>query len=221
MVHAMSLIHDDLPAMDNAEVRRGKPANHKRYGEALAILAGDALLAHAFGWIAERASGVAPERLLAVIRELSAALSIHGVVEGQGLELAMAGCDELPDEAVRRIARLKTAALFRAAAVCGARLAGASACQLGILARFAERLGLAFQTVDDVLDVAGSEEWLGKPTGRDATANLRTQVDALGIAGARRHSQALLKQAQEELARFGPAADPLLAIAGLAVNRQR
>ena len=165
MIHTYSLIHDDLPAMDNDDYRRGKLTNHKVFGEATAILAGDALLTLAFE-VVLRQKDVPPEILLAVLKEISIAAGVSGMVGGQAIDLRSEGVQI--DLATLKLMHLgKTGALFKAAIRSGAILAGANDEQLKSLTKYAENFGLAFQITDDILDVTGDEKILGKPTGSD------------------------------------------------------
>ncbi len=168
MIHTYSLIHDDLPAMDNDDYRRGKPTNHKVYGEAMAILAGDGLLTDAFMTLA--CAPLPPERLVNCVRLLSQYAGPWGMVGGQALDM-LSEERELTEEEVRAIQTRKTGCLIKAACVLGAICGGGSAEQIEAAERYAESLGLAFQVRDDMLDVIGSAEELGKAVGVDANKN--------------------------------------------------
>lgn len=196
LIHAYSLIHDDLPAMDNDDFRRGKPSNHRVFGEATAILAGDNLLTLAFAWIAElKDLDVKAETVLQLIRLLAAASGSRGMIGGQMLDMAAEKRQISPAE-LEQIHRLKTGALI-AAPVCGAAmLCDAPAEDLAILQSYSEKIGLLFQIVDDILDVEGSLESLGKAPGSDEKAGKATYPGLLGLEAAKKlaaqtHSQAL------------------------------
>jgi geranylgeranyl diphosphate synthase type II len=173
MIHTMSLIHDDLPAMDNDDLRRGRPTNHKVYGDAQAILAGDALLTRAFEMVALRSPGVPAERLLQVVGELSLAAGAPGLVGGQVVDLESEGKDV--DLATLEYIHLhKTGALLQACVLTGAMIAGAPEPLLQGLRTYSRGIGLAFQIIDDILDVTASSEVLGKTAGKDLTADKTT-----------------------------------------------
>lgn len=178
MVHTYSLIHDDLPAMDNDDLRRGKPTNHKVYGEAMAILAGDGLLTAAFGVIAG-AQGLTESQRLAAVRALSVAAGPQGMVGGQALD--MEGSNRALSEAeVEELQRLKTGALIGCAAHMGCIAAGADGKTTLAVEQYAQKLGLAFQVRDDILDVTGNQSDLGKPIGSDVEQGKTTFVTLLG-----------------------------------------
>jgi farnesyl diphosphate synthase len=202
LIHAYSLVHDDLPAMDNDTLRRGKPTCHVAFGEAFALLAGDALQARAFGLLA--GSRVpAPADACAVLAQAAGAAGMAG---GQGLDLAATGSTLVLSE-LTTMHRMKTGALIGAAVQLGARSGGAlTASQSTALDLFASAAGLAFQVVDDLLDVEGSSALLGKTAGKDSAANKPTFVSLLGVAEARRHAQTLRAQAHDALAPFGDGA---------------
>jgi geranylgeranyl diphosphate synthase type II len=214
MVHAFSLIHDDLPAMDDDELRRGKPTNHVVFGEALAVLAGDGLLAHAFGALTELPlRDAVPE----AVRVLADAVGSAGLVGGQVEDVAAEG--EEPDRAtVESIHRKKTAALFRACARLGALAAGAGSDTIERLSRYAECLGLAFQIVDDVLDETSSAAELGKTVGKDLAEKKMTYPAAVGLDRSRARARELAGEAAEATSKLA-AADLLGALADRAVER--
>ncbi|NER01949.1 MAG: polyprenyl synthetase family protein, partial [Okeania sp. SIO3C4] len=162
MIHTMSLIHDDLPAMDNDDYRRGKLTNHKVYGEDIAILAGDGLLSYAFEFVATQTQNVLPQQVLQVIAHLGKAVGAAGLVGGQVVDLASEGLSEVSEETLHFIHTHKTGALLEACVVCGAILANASQANLQRLSRYAQNIGLAFQIVDDILDITATTEELGK-----------------------------------------------------------
>lgn len=200
MIHTYSLIHDDLPAMDDDDVRRGRPTNHKVFGEAIAILAGDALLTRAFGLMAQGAaqSNLNPERVLALIAEGSARSGAEGMVGGQVKDL-QAENRSVSLEELRDIHRCKTGDLITYSVRLGAGVGGATKTQLEALTGFAERLGLAFQIQDDVLDVVGDQEALGKPVGSDQSKNKSTYPALLGLEESREWVRRLVAEAKELL----------------------
>ena len=226
MIHTMSLIHDDLPAMDNDDLRRGRPTNHKVYGEANAILAGDALLTRAFEMVALRTSGVPAERLLKVVGELSLASGAPGLVGGQVVDLECEGKD-VDLETLEYIHLHKTGALLRACVLSGALIAGASDALLEALRTYARGIGLAFQIIDDILDVTASSEVLGKTAGKDLTADKTTYPKLLGLEESRRRADALVAEAKAALAPYAEGeagalkAAPLLALADYITSRDR
>ena len=222
MIHTMSLIHDDLPAMDNDDLRRGRPTNHKVYGEANAILAGDALLTRAFEMVALRSPGVPAERLLEVVGELSLASGAPGLVGGQVVDLECEG-KQVDLETLEYIHLHKTGALLRACVLCGAQIAGASAELLEALRIYARGIGLAFQIIDDILDVTASSEVLGKTAGKDLTADKTTYPKLLGLEESKRRAEQLVSEAKAALAPYGAGgkAAPLLALADFITSRDR
>ncbi|MFN9629074.1 MAG: geranylgeranyl diphosphate synthase CrtE [Cyanobacteriota bacterium] len=220
MVHTMSLIHDDLPAMDNDDLRRGRPTSHKQFGEAMAILAGDALLTRAFEMVARRSPGVSAERLLAVVGELSLAAGAPGLVGGQVVDLDSEGKD-VDLSTLEYIHLHKTGALLRACVVCGALIGGAEADILDGLRVYARGIGLAFQIIDDILDVTASSEVLGKTAGKDLTADKTTYPKLLGLEESRKRADALVSQAKGALAPWTTRAEPLLALADYITSRDR
>lgn len=219
MVHTMSLIHDDLPAMDNDDYRRGKLTNHKVYGEDIAILAGDGLLAYAFEYIATQTQGVPPERVLRVIGRLGRAVGAAGLVGGQVVDLESEGKTDVALETLNFIHRHKTAALLEVSVVSGAILAGASEGEIERLAGYAQDIGLAFQIVDDVLDITSTAEELGKSVGKDVQAQKVTYPSLWGIEESKRQANELVSAAQRKLQSFGDKARPLMAIAGFITAR--
>jgi len=220
LVHTYSLIHDDLPAMDNDDYRRGKPTNHKVFGEAMAILAGDALLTHAFFVAAQAAdAGVPAERTLRVIGELARLAGLAGMVSGQAEDImekrGVTGADDLD-----RIHALKTGALIAFALRAGGHAAGADEAQLDALELYGRKLGLAYQIQDDILDVLGSEDKLGKPVGSDARGQKVTYPYLFGLDESRRRLRQLTEEAREAVLGAGLAVpDRLTAIADFLVSR--
>ncbi|KAL0283813.1 UNVERIFIED_CONTAM: Geranylgeranyl pyrophosphate synthase, chloroplastic [Sesamum angustifolium] len=206
MIHTMSLIHDDLPCMDNDDLRRGKPTNHKVFGEDVAVLAGenrDSLLAFAFEFIATATIGVAPKRVLAAVGELAKAIGTEGLVAGQVVDLSCTGNNaNVGLDTLEFIHIHKTASLLEASVVLGAILGGGSDEQVEKLRTFARKIGLLFQVVDDILDVTKSSEELGKTAGKDLAADKTTYPKLLGLEKAREFAEKLNEEAKEQLADF-------------------
>ncbi len=213
LVHCYSLVHDDLPAMDDDALRRGRPTCHVRFGEAMAILAGDALLTRAF----EVLSGAGADGL---VSELAAAAGPAGMIAGQVADMAL--CDVPPGEAGRQYIHLrKTAAIVRSAVRMGAMCAGAGDDELAALSEFGEKLGLTFQIADDLLDATKPAEVLGKTPGKDARAGKRTYATELGVTKARRQLQQVTADACKALDFMGPRAGELRRLAVLLARRDR
>ncbi len=219
MIHTYSLIHDDLPAMDNDDYRRGKLTNHKVYGEAMAILAGDALLTQAFEVIL-RQKNAAPEILLQVVNEMSIAAGPNGMVGGQVIDMLSEG-KRISMEELRKMHMGKTGALFRAAIRSGAILAGATEEQLSALTTYADRFGLAFQITDDILDVVGDEAVIGKPVGSDERNNKSTYVTLTSLEEARRLATDTVKEAVEALTIFEDKAKFLRELVEMLLERNK
>ncbi|MYI87239.1 MAG: polyprenyl synthetase family protein, partial [Synechococcus sp. SB0672_bin_10] len=190
MVHTMSLIHDDLPAMDDDDLRRGRPTSHKVFGEAMAILAGDALLCQAFEMVAGRSSDVPAPRLLAVTTALARAAGAPGLVGGQVVDLASEG-KRVPLETLEFIHLHKTAALLEVSVISGALIAGAAEALVADLRRYARNIGLAFQIIDDILDVTADSATLGKTAGKDLLTEKSTYPALLGLAASHRSATEL------------------------------
>ncbi|WP_448571332.1 geranylgeranyl diphosphate synthase CrtE [Trichothermofontia sp.] len=220
MIHTMSLIHDDLPAMDNDDYRRGRLTNHKVYGEAMAILAGDGLLAHAFAWVAQQTQNVPADRVVEVLGRLGQAAGIGGLVSGQVVDLESEGRPDVTLETLHYIHTHKTAALLEISVVSGAILGGADRDTVQRLSRYAQNIGLAFQIIDDILDITSTQEALGKSIGKDVQAQKVTYPSLLGIEESQRQAQQLIDEANAQLADFGPAAQPLLALAEFITARK-
>jgi len=219
MIHTMSLIHDDLPAMDNDDYRRGQLTNHKVYGEDVAILAGDALLTLAFEHVAVATPNVPPDRVLQVVARLGKAVGAAGLVGGQVVDLESEGKTDVTLETLTFIHNHKTAALLEASVTTGAVLAGAGEDDLGRLARYAQKIGLAFQIVDDVLDITSTQEALGKSIGKDEQAQKVTYPSLWGLEKSQQEARRLVEGAKAEIVPFGAAGNPLLALADYIVNR--
>ncbi len=201
MIHTYSLIHDDLPCMDNDDYRRGRLTSHKKYGEAMAVLAGDALLTKAFG-VAAKNNRVTPEVSLAAVRTLSDAAGDVGMIGGQVLDILGEGNENLTLEELKRLQSLKTGALIRAAAHLGCLAAGADAEKIDAADRYAANIGLAFQIVDDVLDVVGNAALLGKKTGADKEKNKITFVSFYEPKEALAHVASLTDEAISAVSGF-------------------
>lgn len=201
MIHTYSLIHDDLPAMDDDNLRRGKPTNHVKFGAGMATLAGDGLLTMAFE-VLTREKNVRPETILSVIREVSVAAGTSGMVGGQAIDLESEG-RRIDFTCLRRMHMGKTGALFRAALRTGAILAGASEKELAALTQYAEAFGLAFQITDDILDVTGSEAEIGKPIGSDRRNEKSTYVTLTSLARAQELADEAIESALSAVEIFG------------------
>ncbi|MGL5872724.1 MAG: geranylgeranyl diphosphate synthase CrtE [Xenococcaceae cyanobacterium] len=219
MIHTMSLIHDDLPAMDNDDYRRGKLTNHKVFGEDVAILAGDALLTYAFEYVATQTKNVPAQRLIQVIARLAKTVGAAGLVGGQIVDLESEGKTDVDEETLTFIHSHKTGALLESSVVTGAILAGAEAEEIEKLSRYACNIGLAFQIIDDILDITATQEELGKTAGKDLQAQKATYPSLWGLEKSKLKAQQLIDAAQESLAEFGDSAEPLRAIANFITTR--
>ena len=220
MIHTMSLIHDDLPAMDNDDYRRGKLTNHKVFGEDIAILAGDGLLAYAFEFVATQTENVAPQNIIEVIARLGRTVGAAGLVGGQVLDLESEGKTDITAETLTFIHTHKTGALLETSVVSGAILAGAASEEVQKLSQYAKNIGLAFQIIDDILDITATQEELGKTAGKDLVAQKATYPSLWGIEESRRQAQQLIDSAIDKLASYGEKAAPLEAIAQYIINRK-
>ena len=220
MIHTMSLIHDDLPSMDDDDLRRGRPTNHKVYGDAIAILSGDALLTRAFEMVSIRTKGVPAERLLRVVGELSLVAGAPGLVGGQVVDLECEG-KEVDLKTLEYIHLHKTGALLKACVTSGALIGGASEKLLGALGVYSKGIGLAFQIIDDILDVTASSEVLGKTAGKDLIADKTTYPKLLGIDESRRRADQLVAEAKNALEPWSSKSTPLLSLADYITNRDR
>ncbi len=225
MVHAYSLIHDDLPAMDNDDLRRGRPTCHRQFDEATAILAGDALQAMAFESLA---SGIQPQYAAACCLELARAAGRAALVGGQADDLAGEGrfgfrpygdSAEQKLEFLKKIHQRKTGAMITSSVKLGGMAVGATALQLDALRKYGECIGLAFQIVDDLLDVESTVETMGKHTGKDEALGKLTYPGLLGVEQSRQWARQLVDEACEALATFGAAAVPLVTMARFVLER--
>jgi len=219
MIHTMSLIHDDLPAMDNDDLRRGKPTNHVLYGDDVAILAGDALLSTAFEYVAKETKGVPAERVVRVLAALGTSVGAVGLAGGQVLDLKSEGKAGVTMDTLTWIHTHKTAALLKAAVCSGAILAGATDEQIKQCEIYSLKIGLAFQVADDILDVTASTEDLGKTAAKDLDADKTTYPKLLGLERSKEVAQELVDEAKAALADFGDAAAPLNGLADYIINR--
>jgi geranylgeranyl diphosphate synthase type II len=220
LIHTYSLIHDDLPAMDNDDFRRGRPTSHKVFGEAMAILAGDGLLTHAFRLIADNwRPGMDAAVLRDVLVDVADAAGTDGMVGGQVADLEAEG-RRIGADLLDYIHLHKTAALIRTSIRVGARLSGATAVQLQALSVAGADLGLAFQIVDDILDVTGTTEQLGKTAGKDQAQQKATYPAIHGLDASRARAKGLVDEALGALAPLGPPADPLRALAQFILERK-
>ena len=219
MLHAYSLVHDDLPAMDDDDLRRGKPSAHKAFDEATAILAGDALQCRAFEVLGESDTHSDPQARCELVVALGAAAGARGMAGGQMIDMAAEG-KTLDGPAVTRLQALKTGRLIQYSAEAGAILGRASAQQRHLLAAYGRDLGAAFQIADDVLDVEGDAAEIGKTAGKDAAAGKATMVAVLGLDLARSHAEMLAGQAAAYLDGFGERAANLRALAAFVVARR-
>jgi farnesyl diphosphate synthase len=225
MVHCYSLVHDDLPAMDDDDLRRGRPTLHRATDEATAILAGDSLLTYAFDVMADEATHADATRRAALVLGLARASGLGGMAGGQMLDLeaegryAHGGRDPLDENAVRRLQAMKTGALLAFATEAGAIIAGADAADRSTLSAYGKALGATFQIADDILDIEATAEAMGKATGKDAGRGKATLVDRLGLNEAKAERDRLAHAAIMTLAGFGPEADMLRRAASFAAER--
>ncbi|MEI6208030.1 MAG: polyprenyl synthetase family protein [Desulfuromonadales bacterium] len=222
MIHTYSLIHDDLPAMDDDDFRRGNPTNHKIFGEAIAILAGDALLTEAFRLISDPRFdfGCKPTARLAVLHEIATCAGSFGMVGGQVVDMESEGKPGIDLPTVQYIHTHKTGALIKASVVAGAILGGAEEKALAAITRYGEAAGLAFQIADDILDIEGTTEEIGKDAGSDEARGKATYPAVIGLAAAKQEAQSMMDEAMRALEIFGVEADPLREIASYVVHRK-
>jgi geranylgeranyl diphosphate synthase, type II len=220
-IHTYSLIHDDLPAMDDDDLRRGKPTNHTVFGEAAAILAGDGLLTYAFELLSNQATAAIPDAdRIRIIRTIAEAAGSKGMVGGQSLDMLLEG-KQVGYETLRSIHRSKTGALITASVVSGAMVAGADPKQEGALQTYGDHIGLAFQIVDDLLDIEATTEQLGKPAGSDMRSDKITYPSLFGRGTSRTMAREAVQAAIAALSPFDRQADPLRALANYIVDRTK
>src|SRR5579871_2178364 len=217
-IHVFSLIHDDLPCMDNDDYRRGRLTNHKVYGEAMAMLAGDALLTLAFELVAENVATVPAERILPTLRLIAEASGTQGMVGGQVVDMESQG-QPVTAQTLEYIHAHKTGALLLASVLAGAMLSGAEAVRMDALRAYGRHIGLAFQIADDILDVTGDQNRIGKPVGSDEERDKATYPKLFGLEESRRRAAAEVEAALLALSDFGARADPLRDIARFIVER--
>jgi len=216
-IHTYSLVHDDLPAMDNDDFRRGKPTTHKAFSEATAILVGDALQSEAFYRIAQM--GVPAQMKLEIIKELAHSAGMHGMCKGQSIDLSHVGKSiDLPTLEIMHLK--KTGALLACSVQMGAILGGMEAPQRALLSQFSHALGLGFQITDDILDTTQTSQTLGKTAGKDVQSGKPTYVSLMGLEAAQDYAQSLLEQSLTALGDWGEQAAPLRAIANWAFTRK-
>lgn len=216
LIHAYSLVHDDMPCMDDDDMRRGKAATHIEFGEAMALLAGDAMQPAAYEWLSGMA--IAPGLIVQAVQTLAVATGVQGMAGGQAIDLASVG--RHPNEAeLERMHSLKTGALLEASVMLGAIVTGASSVHRQALKRYARAVGLAFQVTDDVLDATADSATLGKTAGKDSAHGKATYVSLLGVERARAYACELDQRAQDALQELGPAASYLRALSRLVVQR--
>jgi geranylgeranyl diphosphate synthase type II len=218
-IHAFSLVHDDLPCMDDDDFRRGKPTNHRVYGQATALLAGDALLALAFDLLAKTPSSVPSQAVVEALRVIARATGAAGMTGGQALDLEAEGRDVVLRD-VEQIHRMKTGALIEAAVVAGAIVGGANETQRKAFSDYGQAIGLAFQIVDDLLDLVGDQDKLGKTVGSDLKRHKATYPSILGIEESKRLASEAIDRAVAALKPFSEAAEPLRLIARLVIERE-
>ncbi|MFY9269469.1 MAG: polyprenyl synthetase family protein [Candidatus Manganitrophaceae bacterium] len=223
LIHTYSLVHDDLPAMDDDSYRRGKLTNHKMFGEGTAILAGDALLTAAFTLMAEKGSTgtLSPKKVLSVILEVGSAAGSAGMVGGQLVDIESQGKKEIDPDRLEYIHTRKTGALIRASVRIGGIVGGGSPKKLSHLTRYGEGVGLAFQIADDILDVEGKSEEMGKSVGQDREKEKWTYPRLVGPERAKKEAEILVEKAIAEIEGFGPPAEPLRSLARYMIERRK
>ncbi|EIM76725.1 polyprenyl synthetase [Nitratireductor aquibiodomus RA22] len=219
-VHCYSLVHDDLPAMDDDDLRRGQPTVHRAFDEAAAILAGDSLLTYAFDIVSAPETPLPAEARLALVNRLARASGIGGMAGGQALDLAAEG-SRLSEEEILRLQAMKTGALIRYACEAGGVIGGAQPADIERLGEFGAAIGLAFQLADDLLDLTSSSETMGKATGKDAAAGKATLAGLHGVDWTRRQLNGLVAQAEDILEPFGERAETLRQTARFVADRQK
>ncbi len=222
LIHTYSLIHDDLPLMDDDDLRRGKPTNHKVFGDVIALLAGDGLLTEAFSLMTlPSATGeIAPDRLLEAIRMISGAAGCGGMVGGQVVDMQWEG-KKADFETVKFLHAHKTGALIKASVASGAIVTGAPDSQVRSVLSYGKKIGLAFQISDDILDVEGDSETMGKMVGADEEKGKSTYPSVLGLGESKKIQSALVQEAVRDLKAFGERAEPLRQIAYYIIERKK
>jgi geranylgeranyl diphosphate synthase type II len=222
MIHTFSLIHDDLPSMDDDSLRRGKPTNHKVFGEAMAILAGDGLLAEAFTVLSDaiKLSGVENNAIVDVIRNVAWATGPRGMTGGQVIDMESTG-KSITETELKSLHQHKTGRLITVSVVSGARLVGATQEQLDALKTYGESIGLAFQIADDILDIEGDQKEIGKDIGSDSEHGKVTYPSLIGMEESKARAKALVHQAIDTLSIFDQKADPLREIARYVIERKK
>jgi geranylgeranyl diphosphate synthase type II len=218
MLHTATLIHDDLPVMDDDDFRRGRPTNHKVFGEQLALLTGDALLSYSLEWVLTQTQAPA-DRVLRVMHVLLRAIGVEGAIGGQVVDTSISIDDTVELATLEWMYTRKTGALLVAAVTSGAILAGLDEDAVGRLQRYGEHVGLAFQIIDDVLDLTSTLEHLGKRPGQDARGRKVTIPALIGLEAAREQACRLIEAAKDELETLGPVASPLRTIADFVYAR--
>ncbi len=219
MIHTYSLIHDDLPSMDNDDYRRGKPSNHKVFGEGVSVLAGDALLTEAFRLLSGGTTGISPEKNLTIIHEISTAAGFEGMIGGQVADLRAEG-KEVDMESLNYIHTHKTQALITVSIRAGAIAAGAGEDDMSALSEYGRKTGLAFQIADDILDIESCREILGKDTGSDEGRKKATYPALIGLEQSRKKTRILVEDALSDISRFDEKAEPLRMIARFIAERK-
>ncbi len=222
LIHTYSLIHDDLPLMDDDDLRRGKPTNHKVFGDAIALLAGDGLLTEAFSLMTSPVAtgGITPERLLEAIRMISGAAGPGGMVGGQVVDMQWEG-KRADLETVKFLHTHKTGALIKASVASGAIVTGAPESQVRSVLSYGKKIGLAFQISDDILDVEGDSETMGKMAGADEEKGKSTYPSVRGLSESKKIQSALVQEAIQDLTAFGKRAEPLRQIAYYIIERKK
>lgn len=219
MIHTYSLIHDDLPLMDNDDYRRGKPSNHKVFGEGVAVLAGDALLTEAFSLMSGIIPQISPEKSLAIIHEISTAAGFRGMIGGQVADLKAEG-EKVDMETVNYIHSHKTQALITVSIRAGAIIAGTGTDDLNALSEYGKKTGLAFQIADDILDIESCRKILGKDTGSDEELKKATYPALIGLEESKERMQKLVEDALADIRHFDEKAEPLRMIARFIAERK-
>lgn len=217
MIHTFSLIHDDLPAMDDDDLRRGQPTSHKKFGEAVAILAGDGLLSEAFSCLGRGLKGL--KNSIEIVQDIADASGSRGMTGGQALDLAAEG-KKVSYEELRTIHKGKTGALITVSVTSGAKVANADLVKLSAIKKYGDAIGLAFQITDDILDIEGTTEELGKPAKSDITNEKSTYPLILGVEKSKKLAKQLVDEAYSTMAEFNSKADPLREIARYILTRK-